>query len=130
MSDKCEHENCESCEHDCSTCGKAGSCEHQMPEKLTPNKDSNIKHVVGVVSGKGGVGKSLVSALLATKLNKDGLKVGVLDADITGPSVPKVFGVSGGLTATEEAMDPATSKEGIKLISANLLLDDPDSPVA
>lgn len=130
MSDKCDHENCESCEHDCSTCGKAGNCEHQMPEKLSPNNNSNIKHVVGVVSGKGGVGKSLVCSLLATKLNKSGLKVGILDADVTGPSVPKVFGVSGDLSATEEAMNPAVSKDGIKMISANLLLEDPDSPVA
>lgn len=130
MTDKCDHDNCQDCTHDCSTCGKAGTCDHQMPEKLNPNSNSNIKHVVGVVSGKGGVGKSLVCALLATKLNKSGLRIGVLDADVTGPSVPKVFGVTGSLTATEEAMNPAVSKEGIKLISANLLLDDPDSPVA
>lgn len=130
MSENCEHENCESCEHDCSTCGKAGTCDHKMPEKLEPNANSNIKHVIGIVSGKGGVGKSLVCALLASKLNKDGLKVGILDADVTGPSVPKEFGVSGSLTATEEAMNPAVSADGIKMISANLLLDDPDSPVA
>lgn len=130
MSDTCENENCETCEHDCSNCSSAGSCEHKMPEKLKPNNNSSIKHVVGVVSGKGGVGKSLVCSMLATKLHKAGYKVGILDADVTGPSIPKLFGVSGQLSATEEAMNPAVDKNGIKLISANLLLDNPDSPVA
>lgn len=130
MSENCENENCQDCTHDCSSCGHADGCDHKMPEKLTPNAASNIKHVVGVVSGKGGVGKSLVCALLAAKLNDAGLKVGILDADVTGPSIPKVFGVSESLTATEDAMNPATASCGIKMISANLLLDDPDAPVA
>lgn len=131
MSDKCEnHENCEDCTHDCSTCGKAGSCDHKAPEKLKPNNNSKIKHVIGVVSGKGGVGKSLVCALLATKLNKQGKKVGILDADVTGPSVPKIFGVEGMLTATEEAMNPKVSNDGVKMVSANLILENPESPVA
>lgn len=130
MSDKCEEHNCEDCEHDCSSCGKSGSCDHKMPEKLKPNANSNIKHVVGVVSGKGGVGKSLVCALLASRLNKDGVRVGILDADVTGPSIPKVFGVGGNLTATEEAMNPAQTESGIEMISANLLLENADSPVA
>lgn len=130
MTKECENENCESCEHDCSSCGHAGTCDHKAPEKLEPNKNSNIKHVVGVVSGKGGVGKSLVCSLLAKKLNSDGLKIGILDADVTGPSIPKIFGVSSQLTATEDAMNPAESSDGIKMVSANLLLDDPDAPVA
>ena len=130
MSDACEHENCNDCEHDCSTCKSAGTCDHKAPEKLEPNSNSNIKHVVGVVSGKGGVGKSLVCSLLASKLKKDGHEVGILDADITGPSIPKLFGINEQLSATEDAMIPAVSKDGIKVVSANLLLDDQDSPVA
>lgn len=126
----CENENCENCEHDCSSCEKSGSCNHKAPEKLKANSKSNIKHVIGVVSGKGGVGKSLVCALLASKLNKDGYKVGILDADVTGPSVPKVFGITGQLDATDEAMIPSTSASGIKIVSANLILESPDSPIA
>lgn len=130
MSKDCESHNCEDCEHDCSSCEKSGNCSHEKPEKLTPNENSNIKHVYGVVSGKGGVGKSLVCSLLANKLSAQGLKVGILDADVTGPSIPKVYGTSTEITATEEAMNPVVSKNNIKIISANLLLDEPDSPVA
>ena len=117
----------ENCTHDCSNCEKSGNCEIQ---KLEPNANSNIKKVIGVVSGKGGVGKSLVCGLIATKLAKQGKKVGILDADVTGPSVPKMFGIDGHITATEDAMNPAEDKNGIKMISANLILDDPTSPVA
>lgn len=116
----------ENCSHDCANCDKKGNCEIK---KLEPNANSYIKKIIGVVSGKGGVGKSLVCGLLATKLSKEGKKVGILDADITGPSVPKMFGVKGQLTATDEAMNPAETK-GIKMVSANLILDDPTSPVA
>lgn len=130
MSKDCNTHNCESCEHDCSSCEKAGSCDHKEPEKLAPNKNSKIKHVYGVVSGKGGVGKSLVCSLLANKLSAEGLNVGILDADVTGPSIPKVYGTTTEVTATEEAMNPVVSKNNIKIISANLLLDEPDSPVA
>lgn len=129
MSENCNN-NCNDCEHDCSNCEKSGDCKHKSIEKLKPNNNSNIKKIIGVVSGKGGVGKSLVCSLLANKLNKSGLKVGIIDADVTGPSIPKVFGVAGQLSATEQAMNPAISKCGIKMISANLLLDNPDSPVA
>lgn len=126
----CENQNCEDCTHDCDSCGHAGNCEHKAPQKLETNKNSNIKHVVGVVSGKGGVGKSLVCALLACKMQNEGLNVGILDADVTGPSVPKIFGVTGQLTATEEAMNPAKSVNDIKMVSANLILEDADAPVA
>ena len=126
----CENQNCEDCTHDCDSCGHAGNCEHKAPQKLETNKNSNIKHVVGVVPGKGGVGKSLVCALLACKLQNEGLNVGILDADVTGPSVPKIFGVTGQLTATEEAMNPAKSINDIKMVSANLILEDADAPVA
>lgn len=118
------------CTHDCSSCGKADSCDKKMPEKLKANKNSNIKKIIGVVSGKGGVGKSLVCAMLANKLSKNNLKVGILDADVTGPSIPKIFGVKGQLTASEDALNVAIGPNNLKMISANLMLDDPDSPVA
>lgn len=93
------------------------------------NKYSDIKKVIGVVSGKGGVGKSLVSCLLASKCAKAGLKVGILDADITGPSVPKSFGITSRAMQDEECLLPAVSDGGIKMMSINLLLEDVNSPV-
>ena len=94
------------------------------------NKYSDIKKVIGVVSGKGGVGKSLVSCLLASKCAKAGLKVGILDADITGPSVPKSFGITERAMQDDECLLPAVTSDGIKLMSINLLLEDVNSPVA
>lgn len=130
MTKKCD-ENCNNnCSHDCSSCGKNGNCNHKTPEKLKPNKNSSIKKVIAVVSGKGGVGKSLTCSILANKFNKDGAKVGILDADVTGPSIPKIYGVKGMLTATDDALDPKISKNGIKIVSTNLILDNPESPVA
>ena len=93
------------------------------------NKASNIKKVIGVVSGKGGVGKSLVTCLLACACRKAGLNVGVLDADITGPSVPKSFGVSQRAMQDSEFLLPNVTKSGIKVMSVNMLLDKEDSPV-
>ena len=93
------------------------------------NKYSNIKKVIGVVSGKGGVGKSLVSCLLASKCAKAGLKVGILDADITGPSVPKSFGITERAMQDDECLLPAVTSDGSKLMSINLLLEDVNSPV-
>lgn len=93
------------------------------------NKYSDIKKVIGVVSGKGGVGKSLVSCLLASKCAKAGLKVGILDADITGPSVPKSFGITERAMQDDECLLPAVTSDGIKLMSINLLLEDVNSPV-
>lgn len=98
-------------------------------QKVPQNKNSNIKHVVAVMSGKGGVGKSFVTASLATALNKKGYKVGILDADITGPSIPKMFGVHGQIYSTEDGGIPKESKNGIKIMSINLLLDDETQPV-
>lgn len=98
-------------------------------QKVLQNKNSNIKHVVAVMSGKGGVGKSFVTASLATALNKKGYKVGILDADITGPSIPKMFGVHGQIYSTEDGGIPKESKNGIKIMSINLLLDDETQPV-
>lgn len=118
------------CSHDCSNCPSSSSCNSKNIEKLIPNKNSNIKKIIGVVSGKGGVGKSFVCGLLACKLQDCGLNVGILDADVTGPSVPKIFGVNERLEATEDAFIPAQSNNGVKMVSANLILDDPNMPVA
>ena len=119
------------CSHDCSSCGE--NCSSRQKDKsdfLKPmNKYSDIKKVIGVVSGKGGVGKSLVSCLLASKCAKAGLKVGILDADITGPSVPKSFGITKRAMQDDECLLPAVTSDGIKLMSINLLLEDVNSPV-
>ena len=119
------------CGHDCSSCGE--NCSSRQKDKsdfLKPmNKYSDIKKVIGVVSGKGGVGKSLVSCLLASKCAKAGLKVGILDADITGPSVPKSFGITERAMQDDECLLPAVTSDGIKLMSINLLLEAVNSPV-
>ena len=118
------------CSHDCSSC--AQNCgERKEPQSfLKPmNKASHIKKVIGVVSGKGGVGKSLVTCLLASACARAGLKVGVLDADITGPSVPKSFGVSQRAKQDSEFLLPNITKTGIKVMSINMLLESEESPV-
>ena len=99
------------------------------PQILEPNAVSSIKHVIGIVSGKGGVGKSLVTSLLASEANKRGLKVGILDADVTGPSIPKSFGVNNPLTADANGVFPTQTQSGIKIISVNLMLPADDMPV-
>ncbi|MGF0039977.1 P-loop NTPase [Peptoniphilaceae bacterium SGI.131] len=93
------------------------------------NPQNKIKNVIGVVSGKGGVGKSLVTSLLASAMNKKGYKTAILDADITGPSIPKAFGVKGPLMAYSNGTYPAESAYGVKIVSTNLILDDETSPV-
>lgn len=118
------------CSHNCSSCSQ--SCgERQEPQSfLKPmNKYSSIKKVIGVVSGKGGVGKSLVTCLLASACRRAGLKVGVLDADVTGPSIPKSFGVSQRAMQDDECLLPNVTKSGIKVMSVNMLLEKEDSPV-
>ncbi|MGN0522175.1 MAG: P-loop NTPase [Eubacterium sp.] len=119
------------CSHDCSSCKEScSSREAGKADFLKPmNKYSNIKKVIGVVSGKGGVGKSFVTCMLASKCAKSGLKVGILDADITGPSVPKSFGISQRAMQDGECLLPAVTKGGIKIMSVNLLLEDVNSPV-
>ncbi|MDY5809622.1 MAG: Mrp/NBP35 family ATP-binding protein [Coriobacteriales bacterium] len=98
--------------------------------KLAQNDMSSVKHVIGVVSGKGGVGKSLVSGLIAADAERMGLKVGILDADITGPTIPHMFGFNHvGITAQNNLLVPARTKEGIEVMSINLLLRNPDDPV-
>lgn len=117
----------EECNHDCSSCSK--DCSSRSMQ-VAPNPKSTIKKVIGVVSGKGGVGKSLVTSLLASKMQSKGFKSAILDADITGPSIPKMFGLvekATGLSETE--ILPVKSKTGIQIISLNLLIDNDTDPV-
>ena len=115
------------CTHDCSTCGE--NCAQKGIQKEQQNEYSNIKKIYAVVSGKGGVGKSLATSLLAVEAQKRGLKTAVLDADITGPSIPKVFGVKEKATGDERGIFPAVSKNGVKIMSVNLLLENDFDPV-
>ena len=119
----------ETCGGNCSSCGEA--CSERKPESLQaqPNPKSTIGKVIAVVSGKGGVGKSTVSAMLATAMQRTGRRAGVLDADITGPSIPKAFGVSECVSADEEGIYPAVTESGIQIMSVNLLLEHEDDPV-
>lgn len=120
MSEKCRNEN-----------EKKGMPEPPKPNFQVPlNEWSRIKHVIGVVSGKGGVGKSFLTALLAAKTREMGFSVGILDADVTGPSIPHSFGIrQSGLSAENNLMRPVVTKSGIKIISSNLLLDRDTDPV-
>lgn len=120
------------CTHECGSCGVAGCGERteQGPATLPTDAKSSIKHVIAVVSGKGGVGKSLVTSLLASQMQKRGFKVGILDADVTGPSIPKTFGITGHVVADIDGIFPAQTESGIKVMSVNLLLPSEDAPVA
>lgn len=109
-----------------------GKIPNQGPQSflVEPNKGSHVKKIIGVVSGKGGVGKSMMTALLAVAAAKKGQKVGILDADITGPSIPRMFGIEGQrLSATDTGLNPAVTRDGIKVMSINLLLPDAEQPV-
>lgn len=125
-----------------SSCSSASSCSRESCEgcpskakggngiaKEPMNPSSNVKKVIGVVSGKGGVGKSFVTASLACAMKQAGYKVGIMDADITGPSIPKMLGVHGQVVGTEEGMIPLEAENGIKVMSVNLLLDNEEDPV-
>lgn len=118
------------CNHDCGSCS-ANCGSRQQPESFleSPHQLSCIKKVIGVVSGKGGVGKSLVTSLLAVLFNRRGFNTAIIDADITGPSIPKAFGLKGRVTGSEEGMYPVRSKKGIDVVSINLMLEDEKSPV-
>ena len=118
----------ESCNHDCSNCSQAENCSSKI-EKAKLNDRSHIKKIVGVLSGKGGVGKSYITSLLAVYLNRQGYKVGILDADITGPSIPKAFGIKDKAYGEDGLIFPLESKGGIKIISANCLLDNDSDPI-
>ena len=120
-----------SCTHNCSTCSANCSSKKGEPESLIEpqNTASNIKHVIGVVSGKGGVGKSSVSSMLAVMTRRLGYNTAILDADITGPSIPKMFGLKGDLTGCEDGIIPKSTVTGIEAISINMLLQDETAPV-
>lgn len=119
----------ENCTHDCSSCNK--SCGANGKDSLIKSlsKGSKVKKVIAVTSGKGGVGKSMTCALLAAYANRKGYKTAILDADITGPSIPKMFGVSGHATADETHILPAISSCGVEMMSMNLLLEEETLPV-
>ena len=120
----------ENCTHDCSSCGEECASRKSEQSFLAPmNSMSNVKKVIGVVSGKGGVGKSLVTALMAAGMQKKGYKTAVLDADITGPSIPRVFGIKEKASGSEYGILPVLSKGGTKIMSVNLLLEDDTDPV-
>ncbi len=118
------------CTHDCSTCGSSCS-ERTAPQSLLekPNELSKIKKVIAVVSGKGGVGKSLVSSMLAVGVQREGYHAAILDADLTGPSIPKAFGIKGRVLGNELGMIPAKSKFGTDIMSVNLMLENDTDPV-
>ena len=120
----------EECTHNCSTC--SSNCASRSKESLLipANPASDVKHIIGVVSGKGGVGKSLVTAMLAVLLQREGFKVGILDADVTGPSAPKAFGLHNvEIYGDDNGMIPAATTTGIDMMSVNLLLQDETKPV-
>ncbi|MBR2784174.1 MAG: Mrp/NBP35 family ATP-binding protein [Firmicutes bacterium] len=118
----------ENCDHNCSTCKE--NCE-QKSFQIAGNEKSAVKRVIGVVSGKGGVGKSLVTSLLACAVQKRGLSAAILDADITGPSIPRMFGVSGqpDLALDGDGLLPKESGSGVRIMSTSLLLEHEDDPV-
>ena len=117
------------CNHDCHNC--QSDCASRSPESLLekPHALSRIQNVIGVVSGKGGVGKSLVTSMLAVEMSRRGYKTAILDADITGPSIPKVFGLHGKAEGSEDGIYPVNTTTGIEVMSINLLLDDETAPV-
>jgi len=122
MSEKC-NQNCEQCGEEC------GERKTKEDFSAKPHELSHIKKVIGVVSGKGGVGKSLITALLAVSMNRNGYASAVLDADITGPSIPKMFGIKEKASGSDLGIFPAKSKTGIEIMSLNLLLENDTDPV-
>lgn len=120
----------ENCDHDCSGCGSScGQREEAQSLMAPPNPLSKVGKIIGVVSGKGGVGKSMVTSMLAVRLKERGSSVGILDADVTGPSIPKAFGVTEKASGSELGVFPVSSRSGIELMSINLLLENDTDPV-
>ena len=126
-----EQENNSSCSREsCSSCAQAGSCPSKQADmKIPANEYTHVKKVIGVISGKGGVGKSMVTASLARMMRKQGHSVGILDADITGPSIPKMYGIHEHATGNEAGMFPCIAEDETRIMSINLLLDSEDTPV-
>ena len=126
-----EQERQESCSaENCSSCAQAGNCPSKKVDmKVAPNEYTHVKKVIGIISGKGGVGKSKVTASLARLMREQGYSVGILDADITGPSIPKMYGVHEHAVGTEQGMFPCIAKDETRIMSVNLLLDSEDTPV-
>lgn len=131
--------SCDSCSsrQNCSSASAGGNCsdenqgtvQNNRPIPEQPHELASVKSVVGVCSGKGGVGKSMVTSLLARNLSRKGYTVGILDSDVTGPSIPTAFGIKGKLQGQEQGIFPAQSHHGVQIVSVNLLLDNPDAPV-
>lgn len=119
----------ESCTHDCASC--SSDCGSRDPKSFIekPHANSTIRKVIGVVSGKGGVGKSMVSSMLAVHFQRKGYQTAILDADITGPSIPKAFGITARAMGDENGIYPAISKKGTQIMSVNLLLENTTDPV-
>lgn len=136
MSESCDFD-CASCEADCPSrngaqendCGEGGQAGCGEPPVLAPHELSKVKHIIAVVSGKGGVGKSMVTALAAVEMSRAGYAVGILDADVTGPSIPRMFGVTGEVQGSEVGAYPLKSDGGIDIMSMNLLLPEQTDPV-
>ena len=116
------------CDHNCESCAQNGNCSSQI-QKAKMNELSHAKHVVAVLSGKGGVGKSFITSYLAVSLKRKGYKVGILDADVTGPSIPKAFGVTEKAYGENSLIYPIRTRSDIRIMSANLLLDDESEPI-
>ncbi len=121
----------EGCTHDCGSCSQNCGERTQAPQSFleAPHPMSSIKKVIGVVSGKGGVGKSMVTSMMAVLLNRRGHTTAILDADVTGPSIPKAFGVKEKAQGSEEGLYPAQTKTGIRVMSVNMLLETETTPV-
>lgn len=114
------------CSGNCASCHSKGSCSKPQSLLEPENHLSHIKKVIGVVSGKGGVGKSMVTASLAVMMQRRGFATAILDADITGPSIPKMFGITGRASGTELGIDPRLTNNGMEVMSVNLLLEHTD----
>ena len=120
----------ENCTHECASCGKnCAERKEKFDFSAKLNAASQVKKVIAVASGKGGVGKSFVTTMLAIAASRKGLSVGILDADITGPSIPKAFGLTGGTIQSEQGIEPVITNGGIRIMSLNMLIDDPSAPV-
>ncbi len=118
------------CTHDCSTCSANCASRTDPQSLLAPaNAYSKVKHVIAIVSGKGGVGKSMVTSTLAVAMSRLGKKVGILDADITGPSIPTAFGLTGPLMGCDAGIIPAETPKGLKVLSLNLITENETDPV-